>query len=546
MVEKTMTRRVFVLLILSLLGPPGPRAQAAPKLVSVYPLGGQRGTVLEVEVRGSSLEGTSAVWLGSGSRLDSLKAPSATQAAIQWTKSPDGLEAHVEAVPDSSHVKVQLVIAPNARVGFHTLHLISPTGLSGALAFWVGPNAVLQEIDTPHNTPDTAQPVKLPVAVNGRIVAGGELDFYSFEIAREETVAFEVIAVHGTNFDPQLALYETGGSFLDPQRSRRLVFQEEISEGGMPANRRMTYHFTKTGRYLVNLGNLFAQSSNDSSYLLRIAPTERLADSEGALAWARRRLEGLRSRTVEAPSVDVHLVSEGEPSDQGERTTAFSAPAVLEGTIGHPGDIDRFRFKAKAGQQLAFELQTPRVSPPHFNPRLDVLDATGAVVLSSLRAQEGKVGTETSKVIQLASELVGKFDREGEYTVRVRDLTSIQGSPDHVYRVLVRPAIPHIGTIQVQPNGPYNLAPGAKQRLALHTQWSEGYSGSLAISVEGLPQGVRAFVGPNNSVIELFAEASAPETPMPHLLRIYGLPLVDGKSGSPFRVGEIPIMVVKK
>jgi hypothetical protein len=455
-------------------------------------------------------------------------------------KGPGGLAAHVKAILDGSRAKVRLVMAPDARVGFHTLGLISPGGLSGSIPFWVGPDTVIQESATLHRSPETAQPVKFPVAINGRISETGQLAYYEFEIPQKQTVAFEVVALHGASFDPQIALYEAGGSYLDPRRSKRLVFHEEITQGGMPANRRMTYHFTKPGRYLVSLGNPFAQGGGDFSYLLRIAPPDQQTGAEDALAWGRRRLHGLRSRTVGATAPEVGLVREGEPAK------VFEVPAVLEGRIGRPGDIDFYRFKAKAGQKLAIEVQTPRAAPPHFNLRLDVLDARKAVVLTNLHVQEAKVGTVDAKVIQLAPELLGTLNKEGEYTLRIRDLTSIHGSPDHVYRVLIRPQVPHLGDFQQQPAGPVNLRPGSRQRLTLSAPGKEGYAGTFALSVEGLPQGVRAFVGPNSSTIELVAEASAPGTPLPQMLRISGLPLVGGKSGSPFPVGEIPVMVLNK
>src|SRR5262245_50970763 len=160
-----MTGRAAALLVALLVaGARGPQAQAAPKALSVFPLGGQRGTALEVEVRGTGLEGTYAVWLGPGSRLEPLPA---RPAANPYARSPDGLEAHVQAVPDGSRVKVWLVLAPDARVGFHNLSLVSPTGVSGAVRFWVGPDAVIQEAAAPHHTAETAQSLKLPVAVNG-------------------------------------------------------------------------------------------------------------------------------------------------------------------------------------------------------------------------------------------------------------------------------------------------------------------------------------------------------------------------------------------
>jgi hypothetical protein len=388
--------------------------------------------------------------------------------------------------------------------------------------------------------------VKLPVAVNGRISASGQLAYYTFEIDREQTMAFEVVSWHGTGFDPQFALYESGGSYLDPRRSRRLLFHEEITQGGMPASRRMTYHFTKPGRYLVHVGAVFAQGTGDFSYLFRIAPVDRSPVVEDALSWARRRLQELRARTVAAVAPEVTRVKEAEPNDDPGQAQTFSVPAVLEGTIGRPSDIDHFRFKASAGQKLAFEVQTPGAAPPYFNLRLDVLNARGDVVLSNLHVQDGKLGTVDAKVIGFNPEVVGKLDAGGEYTLRVRDLTSIHGGPDHAYRVLVRPQVPHVGPVRVQPEGPVNLLPGARKRLTLSAPGKEDYAGTVALSVEGLPQGVKAFVGANNSTIELVAEANAPCGPLPQVVRILGLPVVGEKAGSPFPVAEVPVMVVKK
>jgi hypothetical protein len=251
-------------------------------------------------------------------------------------------------------------------------------------------------------------------------------------------------------------------------------------------------------------------------------------------------------RAAAAPAIDIRAVTEVEPNDQSEQAKLLELPAVLEGVIRQPGDVDYFRFKGKAGQLLAIEARTPCASRPQFNLRVDVLDAKAVVVLSNLHVQERKVGTESSKVIDVAPEIVGKLEKEGEYTLRVRDLTTLQGSPEHVYWVLIRPQIPHLGEIQIQPPGPVNLVPGAKQRLTLSAPPKEGFGGTFAVSVEGLPQGVRAFIGTNNSVLELSAEASAPLTGMPQIMHIIGLPL-DGKmTGAAFPVGEVPVMVVKK
>src|SRR5262249_32960213 len=154
--------------------------------------------VVEVEARGSGLEGTYAVWLGAGSAVGPLESPFTSQAKVKSTQSPDGLDAHIKAVPDGSRVKLWLLIAPGARVGFHHLGVVNPAGVSGTVSFWVGDQAVISESDAPHSTTDTAQPIKWPVVVNGRISESGQLDYYAFEAAREQTVGFELISVYGT------------------------------------------------------------------------------------------------------------------------------------------------------------------------------------------------------------------------------------------------------------------------------------------------------------------------------------------------------------
>src|SRR5262249_37743595 len=156
--------------------------------------------------------------------------------------------------------------------------------------------------------------------------------------------------------------------------SKRLVFREEIAQGGMPANRRMTYHFTKPGRYVLNLGNAFAQGGSGASYLLRMAADEGSGSDEDSLAWAKRRLAEIGARCVAAPTAElstkVQLVKETKSNGDPKKTQACEMPAVFEGVISRPGDVDYFPFKAKAGQKVVLELRTPRAAPPHFNPRL--------------------------------------------------------------------------------------------------------------------------------------------------------------------------------
>ena len=153
-------------------------AQAPPKVASMFPLGRAAGHALGGRTPRGRPGRAYAVWLGPGSRLVPISGSD-----VKHTKGPDGLGAQVKAVPDGSRATVRLMIASDARVGFHSLGLVLAAGLSGTVSFWVGPDAVIQEAATPHHTPETAQPVKLPVAINGRLAEGGQLNYYAFDIA---------------------------------------------------------------------------------------------------------------------------------------------------------------------------------------------------------------------------------------------------------------------------------------------------------------------------------------------------------------------------
>src|SRR6185436_14162373 len=82
-----------------------------------------------------------------------------------------------------------------------------------------------------------------------------------------------------------------------------------------------------------------------------------------------------------------------------------------------------------------------------------------------------------------------KFDKAGEYRLQVRDLTSRLAGAGYAYRIVVRPALPHLGETSVRGVDRVNLAPGQTKRLTAGTEFEEGIQGQAAISGEDLPEG---------------------------------------------------------
>lgn len=281
------------------------------------------------------------------------------------------------------------------------------------------------------------------------------------------------------------------------------------------------------------------------------------------------------------------VFEEKEPNGSRERALAVSLPALIGGSIEAPGDVDFFRFQLSAGQTLVFEVETPRVSPPVFSPSLKVLDSAGhklfdnkhrkialsrqdpifLVELLKLHLPDrGSCGVGSLAFFEsLEAKMVAEFGVAGEYTLQIGDLTSQRDHSDHAYRVLIRPGIPHVGELELEGDR-INLIRGEVRTLKVTTGMEEGYSGQVALSLEGLPPGVapltgteveppspigpttesrKSFLGfSEKAVILLRADEQAPLTDMPVRVRVWARPAVDNKLGSRLPVGEIPLMVI--
>lgn len=577
---------------------------AEPQVVSIFPIGGQQASSFDVEIRGQSLEGAYAVWFD----CEALKGE------VKKIEELDLDEAKPEEPKDKimrrgHRVLVGVRVDSSAKLGAHTLRLVSLRGISNSLTLRVYSDPVIAETVTPHHLPGEAMPVpSFPVVVNGKISRLGEVDFYAFDALRDQELLFEVFSGSGV-LDPHLTLYEPAGSWFDSHRPNRLAFDDDSTvQKKKTTNPRLTYRFTKRGRHIVGVGSFDGRGGPDYAYQLRVVSLTSISSGSEkgftpALAhgepqdWRERdfgrnidseRLQTIWSRTVRVSNEDKAMpvkgtaaslasnggtdagslaivdlstparvldsVVEKEPNDTPSQALEIIVPTVIGGAIQRPGDVDFFRVKVKSGDQLAFEIETPDTVPPNFNPRLAISDADGQEVLTNIH-----------RTIQ--SKTIYPFEQGGEYSLQVRDLTSRYGAPNFTYRVLVRPQIAHVGEIKVNEDR-INLIRGEAKKLTVITEQEEGFDGEIALMIENLPQGVESFpateVEPDRppplpdakrlwfvpkrqtATIMLLASTDAPATALPQFARVSARPIVQGKPGIPVSVREIPLMVVAK
>jgi hypothetical protein len=97
---------------------------------------------------------------------------------------------------------------------------------------------------------------------------------------------------------------------------------------------------------------------------------------------------GIPSTTEREPKLsttsDPLAVVKHEPNKGTARAESLLVPALIEGTIDQPGDVDSFKFKVNPGQKLAFEIETSDAKPPYFNPRVGVVDSQDHELFSNV------------------------------------------------------------------------------------------------------------------------------------------------------------------
>jgi len=583
-----------------------------PHLLSVFPSGGNPGDTVRAEFRGVLVAGAYAVWSATGGLGGRVQKVEETDDKFPEKKGPADTKTKPHAV---YRVLVELEISPSTRAGNYSLRLVTPQGVSSGIPFRVVNMPVTAETREPHETPKQAQAIQLPAIIFARLAKPGDSDYYSFRAPRGQEVSFQVVGA--PIFDPRLALYRAGGSWFDPDRAKRVLMEEERTTDLMNDEARGSYRVPEDGEYFLEVSSLFGKGGADCTYQLRFASRQASREHDGgdnllAGQWSERSftreleedwVKALAARTVQAgetpaappagaaatqgtgttaaagleaspaPPLPASPSSarEQEPNNLAAQAQTFTLPAILEGSIDRPGDVDCFRFKVEAGQRVAIEVETPEARPPHFNPRLGIVDSEDRELFSNVDRRLSMYNNNADPHVflkALSPKSTYTFERGGEYVLQVRDITSRYGDTSFRYRILVRPEIPHVGEVTVEGADEVNLFRGKPKRLVVTAAYEEGFAGDVSFSFDGLPPGVDALPAakyddgraplevPQNAnivapktqkaAIVLVAGSEAALTSQPILARLYCHPIVQDKLGPKLLVREIPVMVVEE
>lgn len=479
----------------------------APVAKYIFPAGGRQGATVNVRVGGLDLHRECNFLLtGPGVR----GTPVLKRTNTLWFEGP------VLPLPDSQRQEDypkdmlgRIEIAADASPGDRSWRLWTSQGATASLPFVVGtlPEIVEDEIE---GDPIPVL-VNLPVTINGRIFPIEDLDLWSFDARKGQSVTATVRAASlGSPLDARLEILDAHGKTLA---------ENDDAQDADPAVR---FTAPADGRYSVRIGDV--SNKGGQAYVYRLTLTSGtvvdrvypLGGRRGERVLVEVSGQGVPEKPIEiavpgdapetwaAPEFDGLLLDlddlpeyrETEPNDEVEGLKPLDLPAIANGRIGKPGDVDLWAIRGVKGQAVEVELRAMRLGSP-LAGTLTVMDASGK---------------QLAKVEATATDPSLRFTppTDGVYVVRVAELFRSRGGESFAYRLRIAPSAPDY-RLRLPVDG-LTLPRGGKVKLRVQAERVGGFDAPIALTLEGLPEGVKATnttIAAKQTAVDVTLEAEA-------------------------------------
>lgn len=388
-----------------------------PKVDGVFPAGGMVGSKFEVTVTGS---------------LD----PWPLEAVCDSS-------ALVFAAKEKEKGVFEVTISPEASVGAHLVRFFNKEGATVPRNFVVGS---LQERAQNGKGAHPVAMEDLPLTVNGKLEAAGEVDRFALELAKDQLLVAEVAAyVLDSPLDPLL--------HMRGPRGEQLAFNHDANRLGLDP--RLVFRAPAAGKYELHLSAFAYPPRADIRFTGGASSIYRLTLSE------------------EAPVLSLP----GPREADGEKAQELALPARICGAIAPAGDVDRYTFGAKKGEVIRVEVAAAELG--------SWMDAV--LVLKDSAGKELKRMDDIDSKTQWDVALDWTAPADGEFTAEVSDLNG-RGGAEIAYEIrITKPTARFELTAD---GGVYAVTGGAKLEIEAKLVRRYGYKGEIELGIEGLPPGV--------------------------------------------------------
>ena len=450
-------------------------------------------------------------------KLAPSQKPSAVQKASVKKKSPAARPATGKRRRTAvESLTVRFHADADAMPGIRDFRVATAHGASTVGQLLVVRDPVVAEIDGDNNSLEKAQPIPIPSAVCGTIERLEDRDYYKFHVDAGQSLVFRVRGmlledrIHDlqNHLDPILTLRAPNGSTI------------AVADNDIAGDPLLCQRFERGGDYTLEIRDVRYKGDRDwvycieindrpfvrTLYPLGVAAGKPVAfsmagyqlPSGGPFAWLvpkewtagpheiRLPLAGKLANPACVVVSDVPLVNESSaPHDVVKTAQPVTTPVGINGRLFKEGESDVFKFDAKRGQALSFEVVSRRAGSP-LDSTLRILDARGQTLL------EGDDSPESGRLSADAMIEAWSPPADGTYAIEIRDLLQ-RGGPEFVYFLKITRAEPRFEL--ALDTDKTELSPGTSGVVFVSCLRKNGFDGEISLSVDGLPPKVTAFCG---------------------------------------------------
>src|SRR5579859_6443381 len=476
-----------------------------PEVQGVFPHGGQRGTDVDLLIRGRNLQGASHI----------------------LTATPK-LSADILSV-EHNLIRVRFHLDPSLELGRHDFRIVAP---HGSTVNWLDVSDRKETFEKePNDDRQHAQPIEFPVLVNGTVKAG-DYDYFRFTARAGQTVTFDVLATrNGSQLDSVIDLLDSAGTLLDYSddyymfKDPHLVHtfaklgtyfvriygsgesgsenaDYRLTAGEMPqvdyampsgGRRGETVEFELSGVNLasiskVTLGDGIAEGEIVSKGVKSAKVRMRIPDAVSAGAY-RLHVESADQGPATLPAPFVvsalpEITVRGGAARRKQDPLPVQLPVVANGVLETNRAADYFSFRVDSPQTVLLQVDSMQLGFM-LDPMVAIYDEAG----ERIGWQDEPTTNTGRKPVNLDPSLAIHLPKAGRYTAMVRD-SQYRGDPNYVYRFTLKKAEPDftatvLGTDETLFRGRENMVTVVVRRV-------EGWNTPVEVWAENLPPGVTA------------------------------------------------------
>jgi len=481
-----------------------PKPGYSPSSTHIFPAGGRRGSKIKVNVGAECIPpGTRFHVSGMGVTAppilgDELIAPAEVSVRRKPTEIP---------ITHPREWASEITIADDAPFGSAYWQVSCAQGGTASRPFIIGD--LPEFIETESNSiPATAETIKLPVTVNGRISGDRDVDHFRFVAEAGDIVVCEVFAGRlGSRLDPVVELLDSTGQRMaadeirigvDPVLALRIESPGEYVLrvahvtvlGGPSYVYRINVSTTPFVHYTFPAGgkagterdvDLFVLTGTGSSHKLRQRiqfPQEANTDWTYALPSSTTAQKQQPSPVVALAVDDITNILEVEPNNTVANAGELTLPVTVDGRTPTADDEDWFRFTANKGDAISIHCR-PFPAGTSALPTLLLANADGKQLATTRSIDTAEPGCRLEWTAPV----------DGTFLLRVRDMQfGARGGDDFIYRLSLRNSQPDFNL--ALSSDALDLMQGAKNKLTVALQRLGGMNDAVKLKIDGLPKGV--------------------------------------------------------